>query len=314
MPSTTPSLPLGLLAAGLSVLIGVGWQVATRLGTTTTLAPIDLALFRYGVPALALAPLWQRAGLVPAGVAPGTVALMVLGAGLPFGLAAMAGAAFAPIAHMAVLLPGTMPLFVALLAWIVLAERPGPRRLAGLGLILAGILAIGLPALADHGDGVWRGDLLFLAAALLWAVYTVAYRRSGLAPWTSAAVVAGWSGLAALPAWLLAGTSRLAVAPTRDIALQFVMQGVVAGLGGLGIYALAVRHLGAGRAATSGALVPPVAALAGWLILDEQPDAPTLLGAFAATVGVALAAGLLDRGPDQAPKPRPGIESSNVRV
>ncbi|WP_374443800.1 DMT family transporter [Stella sp.] len=311
--SRASSLPLGLLAGGLSVLIGVGWQVATRLGTTTTLAPIDLALFRYGVPALALAPLWLRSGLLPAGVARGAVALMVLGAGLPFGLAAMAGAAFAPTAHMAVLLPGTMPLFVALLAWAVLGERPVPRRFVGLGLILVGIVAIGLPALADRSDGAWRGDLLFLAAALLWAVYTVAYRRSRMAPWTSAAVVAGWSGLAVGPVWLLAGEGRLATAPLADVALQFVMQGLVAGLGGLGIYALAVRHLGATRAAASGALVPPAAALAGWLVLGERPDGATLLGAVAATLGVALAA---TPGRDQppAPKLRPGMESSSARV
>ena len=135
-PDRPPSFALGLAAALASVAIGVGWQVATRLGTTTTLAPIDLALFRYAVPALVLAPLWLRAGLVPAGVGRGTVALMVLGAGLPFGLAAMAGAQFAPTAHMAVLLPGTMPLFVAMLAMAVLGERPAPVRLAGLALIL----------------------------------------------------------------------------------------------------------------------------------------------------------------------------------
>jgi drug/metabolite transporter (DMT)-like permease len=294
-PDRPPSLALGLAAALASVVIGVGWQVATRLGTTTTLAPIDLALFRYAVPALVLAPLWLRAGLVPAGVGRGTVALMVLGAGLPFGLAAMAGAQFAPTAHMAVLLPGTMPLFVAMLAMAVLGERPAPVRLAGLALILVGILAIGLPALADRRDGAWRGDLLFLAAALLWAVYTVAYRRSRMDPWTSAAIVGGWSGLAAVPAWLLSGAGRLATAPMADIALQGLMQGVVAGLGGLGIYALAVRHLGPTRAAASGALVPPAAAAAGWIVLGEQPDVATLAGAAAAMLGVALAAGLFER-------------------
>ncbi|BBK36345.1 hypothetical protein STAQ_14230 [Allostella sp. ATCC 35155] len=311
MQAPPNSLTLGILAAGLSVLIGVGWQVATRHGVTTTLAPIDLALFRYGVPAIALAPLWLRSGLLPAEVPRSTVALMVLGAGLPFGLTAMAGAAFAPTAHMAVLLPGTMPLFVALLAWALLGERPSPRRLVGLGLMVAGILAIGLPALTVRDDGAWRGDLLFLAAAMLWAVYTVAYRRSAMAPWTSAAVVAGWSGLAVVPAWLVAGQGRLATAPLADIAVQFVMQGVVAGLGGLGIYALSVRHLGATSAASSGALVPPAAALAGWLVLGEALDGPVLAGAAAAMLGVALAA---RTGQAPAPKPRPGIESSSARV
>src|SRR5690606_30597404 len=38
------SLAVGIAAAFASVAIGAGWQVATRLGTTTSLQPVDLAL------------------------------------------------------------------------------------------------------------------------------------------------------------------------------------------------------------------------------------------------------------------------------
>jgi drug/metabolite transporter (DMT)-like permease len=288
------SMVVGVLAALASVGIGVGWQVATRLGATTSLAPIDLALLRYSVPALVLSPLWWRSGLKPVGVSWRLLILMLLGAGFPFGLTAMAGAVFAPTAHMGVLLPGTMPLFVALLSALVLGERFSTSRMIGFAAIVLGALTIGVPALMDARSGAWRGDLLFVLAALLWAVYTVAYRKSGLSPWTSAAVICAWSAVMAVVAWGIGGGGRLFSAPARDVALQVVWQGGLAGIGGLALFALAVKHLGPSRAALSGALVPVSSAVAGWAALSEPIHALTALGIALTTVGVGLAAGLAD--------------------
>ncbi|MEO5671000.1 MAG: hypothetical protein ABIR26_09955, partial [Ramlibacter sp.] len=50
----------GWAAALLMVLIGAGWQLATRAGARAALAPVDLALLRYAIPALLLAPVWWR--------------------------------------------------------------------------------------------------------------------------------------------------------------------------------------------------------------------------------------------------------------
>ncbi|MEL6551609.1 MAG: hypothetical protein AAFQ54_15315 [Pseudomonadota bacterium] len=54
MPEARRDLRAGPLAWLLAVTVGVGWQLARRFGVTTTLAPIDLALLRYVIPALAL--------------------------------------------------------------------------------------------------------------------------------------------------------------------------------------------------------------------------------------------------------------------
>lgn len=124
---TRNSLAAGIAAAFASVAIGAGWQVATRLGTTTSLQPIDLALLRYCIPAILLAPIWWRVRPIPASVDRRVLLAMLAGGGLPFGLLGMAGAQFAPVAHMGALLPGSMPLFVALLAAIVLGERVSAR-------------------------------------------------------------------------------------------------------------------------------------------------------------------------------------------
>ncbi|MBL8672556.1 MAG: DMT family transporter [Alphaproteobacteria bacterium] len=294
----------GIAAALAACLIGAAWHVATRLGATTTLAPIDLALLRFTIPAVILAPIWLRTGLLPRQAGAGRTALLVLGGGLPFGLTVIAGAQWAPAAHMGAMLPGAMPLFVALLAALVLRERYAPARLAGFALIVAGIAALGSGAFAAAPPGAWRGDLLFLGAAFLWAVFTVAFRGSGLTPWQGAALVNAWSALLAVPAWLLAwhlwGTGRIATAPWQDIALQVAMQGLVAGVCGLWTFAAAVALLGASRAAAYGALVPVMSALGGWALLGE-PIAFATGAALAVTAGgVALASGALRRRRDAA--------------
>ena len=291
---TDRTILIGILAAGVTVVAASGWQIATRLGASTTLAPLDLALFRYGVPALLLSPVLMRHGVLPKAVGWRTLVVIIVGAGFPFGLATMAGAQYAPAAHMGALLPGAMPLFVALLSFIVLRERFSPARLVGFGIVILGILPIVGPALSEPANGAWRGHMLFLFAGALWAVYTVVYRRSGLPPWHTAALICFWSSLMAVPVWAASGVSRLSAAPLMDIFVQFAVQGVFAGVIGLAAYGIAIRNLGASLAATSGALVPACTAIGGVFILAEPVDGLAILGVAMTMIGVVLAAGALN--------------------
>ncbi len=290
MSAPPQSLAIGLAAALAASAIGASWQVATRFGVTATLSPFDLAVLRYGVPALVLSPLLFRRGLWPT-AAPGWLAApIILGAGLPFGLVAMAGAKFAPVAHMGSLLPGTMPIFTALLAAIFLGERATVRRLVGFAAIVAGVAAITGASLADIGTATWRGDVLFLTASAIWSVYTVAFRRSGLDPWHSIALISLASALAAIPLRLwIVGSEMPDVAPGPAL-VQFAAQGLLAGLGGTWTFTLAIRHLGAGRAALSGALVPVLATLGGAAALGEFPSTVVLAGVGLTIAGTIAAA------------------------
>ena len=108
-----------------------------------------------------------------------------------------------------------------------------------------------------------------------------------------------------LPIWAFSGgPGRIAAAPLLDVLTQAAVQGMVAGVAGQWTFALAVKHLGSTRAALSGALVPALAALGGWIVLGERPDAPTLAGAAAIAVGI-LIAGVRPRAPKQ-PAAAPG--------
>lgn len=292
LPSTS-KIAAGVLAGATACLIGAGAQVVIRYGVTTDLAPIDLALVRFLMPGLVLAPLWLRIGLLPRGVSPIAILMMVVGGGLPFSLIMIAGARFAPVAHMAVFLQGVMPLMVGALAVLFERERLGSERLAGYGLILAGVLCLSYLSLTDLSIGTWRGDLLFLAAALAWAVYSVAMRRAGLSPWASTAVVNGWSMLLVAPVWLVFQEGTLPAADPADVALQVVWLGCINGLLGLWVYAYAVATLGSVPASAMGASVPVLSAVGGWLVLGETVTGPGMVGIVLTSLGVAVSSGAL---------------------
>lgn len=285
----------GLLAALAAAFIGSAWQLVSRHGVTTTLGPMELALMRYGIPALLLAPLWfGRWRTAPKGSRVARV-LLVVGGGLPFGLLVLAGAQWAPASHMGIFMAGSLPLFTALGAWLHKGQTVGGVRLLGLGCIALGMV---LFAVGSFGGGTldWRGDLLFLAAAMLWAMHSLAFAQCGLTPWQGAAFVNGWSTLLLLPVLAFAGAPRLLSAPWPDIALQASTQGVVAGLLGLVAYMVAVARLGAARASLSAALVPVLTTLgAAWWM--NEPITPAVLVALALVVpGIVLASGVLASG------------------
>lgn len=288
----------GLAYGVASALIGGLWQVVTRQSTTTTIDAPDLVVLRYLLPALLLAPIAWRTGLRPAGVPTRVLVALVAGAGLPFGLLAMTGTRYAPSSHMGVLVAGTAPLFTAAFAWLLWRERPDAMRAAGFALTALGVLTLGAASIVASATEAWRGDLLFVAAALAWAVFTVAFRASGLGPWQAAALVNTGSALLLLPMLAARGGGALLDAPPLDLLWQAAWQGAIAGVLGLWTFAQAIARLGATRAAAFGALAPVVSALAGWLWLGDRLGALEGIAIAAASAGVLLASGALQRGPE----------------
>jgi drug/metabolite transporter (DMT)-like permease len=265
----------------------------TRKGVTTTLAPVDVALLRYTVPSLVLLPvLWRiRPALAKAGA--GRSLLMIFGSGAPFFLVCSTGMALAPAADIGALLPGTMPLFVALFGWLALREQIGATRLLGFALILAGAIAAAIGGFG-HAEA-WRGYPLLLAAASMWACYTLAFRKAGINAWQAAAIVNAGSVILLLPVLILSGTSRLLDAPAADLLLQGFVQGVMSGLLAMICYGAAVRRLGASNAAAFAALAPGLAALAGVPLLGEIPSGISIAAILIVGLGVALASDAIRR-------------------
>ena len=285
----------GWLAALAAVTIWAVWVVATRHAVTNDLSPAALGLIRFGVPALVLSPFAWRTGLLPKGLSP-LHGLGLLGSGAPFFLIIGFGMRFAPTAEIGPLLPGSMPLFVALIGWAVFGERVTRMRAAGFALILLGAAFIGGYGLLLTGNGAWRGHLLLLSGAFLWGVYTHAYRRSGLSALQAAALIALWSTLILAPFGAPDLVRAVGNGLGSAVILQAVVQGILSGVVGIVLYGIAIDRLGASRAAAVSPLSLVLAALLAIPVLGEIPDTAALIGITSATLGVVLASGILGQG------------------
>jgi drug/metabolite transporter (DMT)-like permease len=279
----------GIAAALLAVGIWAGWVPVTRLGVVTRLAPADIAALRFGTAGLALLPYfvlhlrelpWRR---------PGPLSALLVGAGAPYFLLFAYGLRLANSGQGGVLGPGATGALAALLAWAVLGERPRPRRLAGLALTTAGVVAVVLHDALGAGTRL-TGFALILGASFGWASYTVASRALMMRPVMNAATVSVLNGLVFVPAYLaLGGAARLAAVPFADLLLQAVYQGILAAVVALIAFAFAIRRLGAAGAAGFAPLSPALVAVFGWLLLGDTLDLATAAGLVAVVAGVLIA-------------------------
>lgn len=298
---------IGPLAAVVTVVIWTSFIVIARASAGLNLLPLDIAWLRITGASAVLLP-WSM-WLVHTGRLPrlssslGSLsplplqltALVGLFGGLLYAVLAYAGFFFAPAAHAAVLMPGSLPLWTTLLAMVLLGERPSRARLLGLACILMGGLLVGGASLlkAFEGGEVWKGDLLFMSAALCWSVYSVLVRRHALDPvHTTMAVTAfacvSFVPLYALAAWLGWVPSQLGHAPVSELAFQAAFQGVgsvvISGI----TFTLMIRHFGAVRSTMITALVPGLSALGAVVVLGEPLSLSLLLGLALVTLGIVF--------------------------
>ena len=296
-PSTFPAHHnyLNGAAWGLfAISIWVGWILLTRYGVTTSLSAYDIGALRFTFAGLLLAPIVIRDGFGLRKVGLKLWLIIVCGAGIPYVLIASTGLSFAPAAHAGALVPGTMPLWTALLAMIFLHEKIGRSRQLGLALIPIGIVIFVGAGLTHFDSGYWRGHLLFIAAAICWASFTVAMRAasaSGFTALQAAATVSVVSAIVYLPVYALWLPHRIADAPMSAILLQTIYQGVFVSIISLYAYTRSVAVLGASLGASFASLVPVLAMLAAIPLLGEIPKPSDYLGIAAVTIGVFLSSG-----------------------
>ncbi len=277
-----------------AISIWVGWILLTRYGVTTTLSPYDITALRFGTAGILLAPVVYNRGLGLGSVGLKRWLVIVIGAGLPYVLISSNGLLYAPAAHAGALIPGTMPLWAALLAMFFLKEKITGVRKLGLMLIPVGILIFIGAGLTDFTNGNWRGHLFFIAAAMCWASFTVAMRSAGQAGFTplhAAATVSVVSAVIYLPVYVLFLPHRIMDAPVGAIVTQTIYQGIFVSIISLFAFARAVSILGASLGASFASIVPVLAMLAAIPLLGEWPKTSDYIGIAAITFGVFLSSG-----------------------
>jgi drug/metabolite transporter (DMT)-like permease len=287
---TAPAYARAALYGLAAVGIWAGNIVVGGLGLRSSLTPWDIAAIRFAVAGSLLLPYLLRAGLAFDRLGSIGLVALVLG-GAPTVLLANAGLLFAPAAHAGALFPGAVPLLVALIAAAILKEPFGRAKRIGFALITSGVAAIVWGAGGTIGTVQNIGHLLFLAAALAWACYTVAMRRARLDGIHAGAISAVGSAVVYLPPYaLMAGTSLFA-ASLNAIALQALVQGVLTAVVSYFLYGSAVAILGASRGAAFAALCPAMTALLAIPLLGEWPSAIDWIAIVLISIGVYVVSG-----------------------
>jgi drug/metabolite transporter (DMT)-like permease len=296
---------VGTASAVITVVIWTSFIVIARASADpsrgATLTPFDIALLRILGASSILLP-WG-AWLVRSGTAPGWLGVSPLPwritvltgffGGLLYAMLAYAGFFFAPAAHASVLMPGSLPLWTALLAALILHDRITPARALGLACIVAGDLLVGGASLLKAFDGgvVWKGDLLFMAAALCWSVYSVLARKFALDAVRATIAITTFAFITYVPVYTLliatgAVATRLGEVPAGTVVFQALFQGVgsvvISGI----TFTQMIRYFGPVRSTMITALVPGLSALGAVLFLGE-PLSVSLLGGLAlVTLGI----------------------------
>jgi drug/metabolite transporter (DMT)-like permease len=272
----------------------LGWAagfVAAKHGISIGFSPADLALHRFLWSGLLLMPLVLRDGIKDlGGIGWGRGLVMSVLSGPPQALLAYTGFMLVPLGHGTTIQPACAALSGLILATLVLGERSTMTRIVGGTTIIAGLLVFGAESLATIGSHGVGGDLLFATAGVFWAMFGILLRYWRVSGTRAIAAVGALSVLvfAPLHAWLVGYDSILRMSLAENL-LQVVVQGILAGVLPIFLFARTVILLGAGRAAVFPALVPGFALVIGYLALGVVPSIPQLVGLVIVVIGFRFA-------------------------
>lgn len=183
------------------------------------------------------------------------------------------------------------PAIIALLAGFIFKEGFPKPLVIGIGIAFAGVVLIAVSTNQDSTavEGAsTTAVLLALAAALFYAVGALAQKP---ALRTVEPVMSVWLGcligaVVCLP-FAPALFDEVSGASAHDL-LWLVYLGVFPTAIGFSTWSYALKRITAGQAASTTYLVPAVATLISWLVLDEVPAALAFVGGALCLLGVAI--------------------------
>jgi drug/metabolite transporter (DMT)-like permease len=248
--------------------------------------PFDFSALRYivGTAVLVLVMLVRRESFKP----PPIVMTAIIGFAQTAGFQALVQwALVSGGAGKTALLAFTMPFWVVLFSWLILADRPGARQWWSLGIAALGLVFIIEPW---RGFGGAQSSLLAVGGGVLWGLGVVLSKRLFQRCHSTALSLTTWQmlfGALLLSAIALAVDERpIEWAPTMIAAL--VYNGVLSsGIAWL-LWSYVVEKLPANVAGLSSLAVPIVGIGFAWALLNEVPSASESVGIVAICVALAV--------------------------
>jgi drug/metabolite transporter (DMT)-like permease len=270
--------------AGLAVVfIWSGWITLSRHGVHSQLQPADITLLRYWTAFLVVSPLvfrfpWRQFRLHQ-------YLVIGLGVGFPYTLLSFYGLKVLRAAHAGVLVNGMLPIWGAVVAWLMFRQRIAPHRYAAIVLIfLANFVMTGGSVFSlDQSTGI----VLLLTAAVCYTFHMTGIRLWQMS-WRDVVVIVPVVNVVLFtPMWYFLPSS-LTQAYYHDIAVQAIYQGVIVNVIALVCVAYAIRHLGTITVALFMSFVPVTTALLAWAVLNEALGGWEIAGIVGCSAGLLL--------------------------
>jgi drug/metabolite transporter (DMT)-like permease len=192
-------------------------------------------------------------------------------------------------AGLATVLGNLQVVFVAIAAWLLLGERPAARTLAGIPLILAGVVLIsGVIGAGAYGSDPPLGVVLGILTALAYAGYLMIIRQAGRGrPAEPVAISTASTALVAIAAGIIVG--GLDPLPSWPAHGWLILLGVSAQSVGYLLISLSLPRLPAVVTSIILLAQPVMAVFLAMGLLGEAPSLAQLGGVGLVIGGIALA-------------------------
>ena len=292
-PGSARGRALAYFGLVVTPLFWAGNAVVAR-GTVENIPPLSMSFWRWVIALAVLLPIgltgiWRQRAVIRQHI------------GSMLALATFSVAAFNSLLYYAAvtttatniaLINATIPIFVALLAWLLLGDKTRPIQALGIGLAIAGIATVVARGELSVLTGLQAqpGDLIMVAAVFSWGLFSVLLRRQAvpLPPLTFLTVQISLGTLVILPFYLadlvfFSGGFDL----SRQTALPLLYFAIFPGILAYGFWNHGVHTIGPARAAIFMYLTPVFASLLASIFLNET------LGLFHVVGGLLILAGLL---------------------
>jgi drug/metabolite transporter (DMT)-like permease len=276
------------ICCGLGAALLWGLQpVVSRYGVLRSLNAYDLTAIRFFVSGMLLHPVLFRSRLH--GIGWGGAIMIAIGAGLPYVIIFNFGLTFSSASNGGVLAPGANIVASTAGLYLLAHVTPDRNRLLGIGLILLGLIVVGIDRIERLDARALTGDLLFVLAGGLYALFAIFSQRHKISALHAAAIVSVFSLIAYAPFYLIHGAADIFRAPLREVLIQAIVQGVMVSFLATWLYASAINILGAGRAVVFVALMPVFSVAFAVPLLHEWPTRLEFVGLALVFVGMTTA-------------------------
>ena len=314
-PRKTSDRAIGAAWGLCAALIWGSYLAFARAGILAGLDTFDMIFLRFVTAGLFMFP-WLLALRAREQVRTGvkrSLVLTILAGPLLVALA-VGGFEFAPLSHGALIQPGALIAGSTVFGIWLLRESMTASRYAGLVVILAGLsLIVGPVAIVPSGN-MLIGDAMFLASAIMWAMFAVLLHLWSVPPLAATATVSVLSAAVVAPAYLTArGVGALLQFPLEILLTQALVQGILLGVVAVVAFTHPVRRLGAAQAACFPATVPAIALVVGIPVTGELPTPTHWLGLGVVTLGLLTAVGVLGPRNGQVAMRNGEIEAADAR-